>query len=78
LTTPGKDHVSHRLVQLGWTRTEAVLLLYLAGCALGGIGIFVSRATALGAYLAAVSVALIALVALVWLERRVPLNQSGS
>ena len=50
-TTPGKDHLSHRLVRLGWTRREAVLLLYLAGAALGGVGVFVSQASALGGYL---------------------------
>ncbi len=72
LTTPGKDHVSHRLVQLGWTRREAVLLLYLAGCALGGVAIFVSVATAQTAYAIAGCVALVALVALVWLERVAP------
>ena len=77
-TTPGKDHLSHRLVQLGWTRREAVLLLYIAGSALGGVGVFVSQASALGGYLAAVSVTLVALATLVWLERRLPLGESGA
>jgi UDP-GlcNAc:undecaprenyl-phosphate GlcNAc-1-phosphate transferase len=77
-TTPGKDHVSHRLVQLGWTRREAVLLLYLAGSALGGVGVFVSQASALGAYLAALLVTLVALAALVWLECRAPLGENSS
>ncbi len=72
LTTPGKDHVSHRLVQLGWTRREAVLLLYLVGCALGGVAIFVSVATVRAAYAIATCVGLAALVALVWLERTAP------
>jgi UDP-GlcNAc:undecaprenyl-phosphate GlcNAc-1-phosphate transferase len=35
LTTPGKDHVSHRLVALGYTRREAVLICYLICAALG-------------------------------------------
>jgi hypothetical protein len=55
-----------------------VLLLYLAGSVLGGVGVFVSQATALPAYLAALSVALVALATLVWLERRIPLGDGGS
>jgi UDP-GlcNAc:undecaprenyl-phosphate GlcNAc-1-phosphate transferase len=71
-TTPGTDHVSHRLVRLGWTRRETVLLLYLAGCALGGIALFASVATARTAYASALLVALTAAVALFWLEYRTP------
>jgi len=37
LTTPGKDHVSHRLVAMGLTQREAVLVLYLICGALGVI-----------------------------------------
>ncbi len=50
LTTPGKDHISHRLVAGGWTRREAVLLLYLTGCIGGALAIFVSRADPVAAY----------------------------
>ncbi len=50
LTTPGKDHISHRLVASGWTRREAVLLLYLAGCIGGALAIFVSAADPYAAY----------------------------
>ncbi|HBY99515.1 MAG: undecaprenyl/decaprenyl-phosphate alpha-N-acetylglucosaminyl 1-phosphate transferase [Ardenticatenaceae bacterium] len=70
LTTPGKDHVSHRLVQRGWTRREAVLLLYLTGCALGAIAIFVAVADRLAAYTVGVIVAATALAGLVELEQR--------
>ncbi len=38
LTTPGKDHLSHRLVNAGWSRREAVLLLYLTGLRGRGTG----------------------------------------
>jgi hypothetical protein len=68
LTTPGTDHVSHRLVRLGWTQREAVLLLYLAGCVLGGMALFVSVATARTAYAAALLVALTAVIGILWLE----------
>ena len=50
LTTPGKDHVSHRLVQSGHTQREAVLLLYLAGCVLGVIAMYLTQATVLEGY----------------------------
>jgi len=69
-TTPGRDHLSHRLVELGWTRRESVLLLYLAGCALGGIALYVSMARAPEAYTVAAAALIAATTALVWLERR--------
>lgn len=47
LTTPGKDHVSHRLVATGMTRREAVLTLYLASGALGLVAAYLMRATRL-------------------------------
>jgi UDP-GlcNAc:undecaprenyl-phosphate GlcNAc-1-phosphate transferase len=45
LTTPGKDHVSHRLVALGATQREAVLMSYLTCCALGVVAMFLTQAT---------------------------------
>ena len=44
LTTAGKDHTSHRLVQRGYTQREAVLILYLLGCAFGLVAIFITQA----------------------------------
>ncbi len=44
-TTPGKDHLSHRLVKMGYTRREAVLSLYLLGSIFGMIAVFVTRAS---------------------------------
>jgi len=60
LTTPGKDHTSHRLVDRGMTAREAVLTLYLAGGLLGGVALFVVQATRLEAYALGGAVALIA------------------
>ncbi|HYN89659.1 MAG TPA: MraY family glycosyltransferase [Ardenticatenaceae bacterium] len=77
LTTPGKDHISHRLVQRGWTRREAVLLLYLAGCALGAVAIFVSVADSVAAYAIAASVAAAALASLIELELRYTRHERG-
>ena len=45
LTTPGKDHISHRLVRLGHTPREAVLTLYLAGGACGMLATYVMQAS---------------------------------
>jgi UDP-GlcNAc:undecaprenyl-phosphate GlcNAc-1-phosphate transferase len=50
LTTAGKDHISHRLVERGMTKREAVLTLYLAGGLLGGLALFIAQATRLEAY----------------------------
>jgi len=43
--TPGKDHSSHRLVQMGCTQREAVLIIYLITGATGMAAIFITQAT---------------------------------
>jgi UDP-GlcNAc:undecaprenyl-phosphate GlcNAc-1-phosphate transferase len=70
LTTPGKDHTSHRLVSMGFTQWEAVLILYLVGGALGLVAIFVTQATVLEGYVVGVAVTLTGVVTLIALERR--------
>ncbi len=40
----GRDHVSHRLVGAGLSHREAVMSLYLATCALGGVSLLLTRA----------------------------------
>lgn len=72
LTTPGKDHFSHRLVKLGYTHREAVLIIHLICCALGVVAIYVMQATIAEGYLIGGLVALVALGTIVWLERKVP------
>jgi UDP-GlcNAc:undecaprenyl-phosphate GlcNAc-1-phosphate transferase len=49
--TPGKDHTSHRLVRMGFTQREAVMLLYLVGGMLGMVAVFVTQADLIEAYL---------------------------
>jgi UDP-GlcNAc:undecaprenyl-phosphate/decaprenyl-phosphate GlcNAc-1-phosphate transferase len=71
-TTAGKDHISHRLVALGFTQREAVLILYLATGASGMAAIFISKADLVEAYGLAAATAVAALTAIVWLERRRP------
>jgi UDP-GlcNAc:undecaprenyl-phosphate GlcNAc-1-phosphate transferase len=70
LTTPGKDHVSHRLAALGLTKREAVLSCYLIGCACGMVAVFISQASAPDAYVAAGLLALAGVAGVVWFERR--------
>ena len=53
LTTPGHDHLSHRLVGMGFTRREAVLICWLAASSAGMVAIFLTQAHLRGAYLVA-------------------------
>jgi UDP-GlcNAc:undecaprenyl-phosphate/decaprenyl-phosphate GlcNAc-1-phosphate transferase len=43
LTTPGKDHTSHRIVARGYSRREAVLILYLAAGTMGTLALFCAQ-----------------------------------
>jgi UDP-GlcNAc:undecaprenyl-phosphate GlcNAc-1-phosphate transferase len=56
-TTAGKDHVSHRLVELGFSQREAVLILYLITGVFGMIGLFVANANIAEAYIVGATVA---------------------
>jgi UDP-GlcNAc:undecaprenyl-phosphate GlcNAc-1-phosphate transferase len=69
-TTAGKDHVSHRLVELGFSQREAVLILYLMTGAFGMIGLFIAHANIVEAYFVGVTVALLVLAAVWRLEWR--------
>ncbi|MHB1296066.1 MAG: MraY family glycosyltransferase [Anaerolineae bacterium] len=51
LTAAGKDHTSHRLVKLGYTQREAVLILYIVCCALGVFAMYLTQASVLEGYL---------------------------
>ena len=69
LTTPGKDHVSHRLVAMGATQREAVLMLYLVCCALGVVAMFLTQASVVEGYFIGALLVVIAIYALWRLER---------
>ena len=69
-TTAGKDHTSHRLVRRGLTQREAVLILYLAGCAFGLLAIFIMQANVAEGYQVGGAVLAVALWALWRLERK--------
>jgi len=72
----GKDHFSHRLVTLGLTRREAVLVLYLIAVAFGMCAMFLLRASVEEAYFTAAVVLAVCLGVLVRLEQ-VPLSRNG-
>ncbi len=60
LTTPGKDHISHRLAFLTGSRREAVLICYLLAAAVGLTAVFVAEANLLEAIGVAATVLLTA------------------
>lgn len=67
--SPGKDHVSHRLANLGLGHRRAVLVLYSAGLLFGGIAATISRSPADVGYVMAGTVGLAGLGVVAWLER---------
>jgi UDP-GlcNAc:undecaprenyl-phosphate GlcNAc-1-phosphate transferase len=69
LTTPGKDHTSHRLVAMGYTHREAVLILYLLGGALGVLAMFITQADVIESYTIGFGVLLVGIIGLIRLER---------
>jgi UDP-GlcNAc:undecaprenyl-phosphate GlcNAc-1-phosphate transferase len=68
LTTPGKDHVSHRLVGLGLTTREAVMSHYLISGMYGIVAILVTQANVLEGYLLGGMAALVSLYGLWFFE----------
>ena len=64
LTTPGKDHTSHRLVAMGYTRREAVLICYLVSAGLGVVALFITQANILEGYIVGGISALVGLAGL--------------
>ncbi|MFM2032671.1 MAG: hypothetical protein RLZZ297_1436 [Chloroflexota bacterium] len=69
LTTPGKDHVSHRLVARGMTRREAVLTCYLLAGVGGVCASYIATSTGSDAYVAGGALAA-AVVAAIWYFER--------
>jgi UDP-GlcNAc:undecaprenyl-phosphate GlcNAc-1-phosphate transferase len=69
-TTPGKDHLSHRLVAFGFTRREAVLICWLIASSAGMLAVFLTQAPLLGAYTLAALLIVSAVYAIWQLERR--------
>lgn len=72
LTTPGKDHLSHRLVALGFSRREAVLICWLVASTVGMIAVFLTEAGFAEAYVVGAALLAIFVYSIWWLERHVP------
>ena len=72
ITRGGRDHTSHRLVALGATRHEAVLILYIACCLLGVAAIAVMQLPVNEAQVIAGLVLIVGLAGL-WRLEQVPL-----
>lgn len=68
-TSPGKDHVSHRLARRTGSQREAVLICYLLAGAVGLTAVFVTQATVVEGYLVGGIVALTAVAGIWWFER---------
>lgn len=64
LTTPGTDHISHRLVARGLTRREAVLMLYLVAIVLGVAAMLSAQVGIIESNLVFIAVLLAGVVAL--------------
>lgn len=67
--TAGKDHTSHRLVKMGFSQREAVLILYLVCGVFGIVSIFLTQASILEGYLIGSVVAVTAIYAIYRLEK---------
>ena len=78
LTTPGKDHISHRLVARGLTRREAVLTLYLAAGLLGSSALFIVTAGVLESYLVGGAVLCLGLYYIWHYEWRTPVDTDAN
>ena len=76
-TTAGKDHIPHRLVSRGMTQREAVFTLYLAGCFLGLLAIFVMQANPNEAYTVAIAVVIVGGFAIRQFERKSTKESDG-
>jgi UDP-GlcNAc:undecaprenyl-phosphate GlcNAc-1-phosphate transferase len=70
LTTPGKDHLSHRLARLTGSRREAVLLCYLLAGAIGLLAVFLTQASRPEALFVGIIVVVGAVYGIWWLEFR--------
>ncbi|MCA9986604.1 MAG: undecaprenyl/decaprenyl-phosphate alpha-N-acetylglucosaminyl 1-phosphate transferase, partial [Anaerolineales bacterium] len=68
--TAGKDHTSHRLVRLGFTQREAVLILYLVAGIFGMVALFITQADVLEGYAVGILSAGLGAAAIWWLDKR--------
>lgn len=67
--TAGRDHTSHRLVRLGFSPRETVLILYLVSGILGMMALYITQATIPEGYFVGAIAAILGLGAISWLEK---------
>jgi UDP-GlcNAc:undecaprenyl-phosphate GlcNAc-1-phosphate transferase len=68
LTTPGKDHLSHRLVLAGLSSRESVLVIHMIGGMLGMVAMFIAAAGTFEAAIIAAAVGAFVLFGFLRLE----------
>lgn len=68
--TAGRDHTSHRLVQLGFSPRETILILYLFSGILGMMALFITQATIIEGYTAGAVAVALSLGVIGWLEHK--------
>jgi UDP-GlcNAc:undecaprenyl-phosphate GlcNAc-1-phosphate transferase len=73
-TTAGKDHLSHRLVAMGFSQTEAVLILYLVAGGFGMTAMFITSADVVEGYAIALAAVILGLLAIWRLETKWPVK----
>ena len=71
LTTPGKDHISHRLARLTGSKREAVLMCYLIAGVCGMVAIFITTASVLLGYAVGLAMLVLGAVSIWWFETKV-------
>lgn len=67
--SPGKDHLSHRLMALGLSQRQVAYVHYALGIASGLAALFVSRLSDQSASLVLALLVFIGILAIVWLEK---------
>lgn len=74
--SPGKDHLSHRLANLGYSQPQVALLHYGLGLVLGLLALLVTHLSTLQAYALAGVLTCLGAVGIGWLER-LPFERQG-
>lgn len=69
LTTPGHDHISHRLNNMGLSVRQTVIFLYVVAVGLGGLALWVSGQSATTNAWAAIASVISALSLITWFEK---------
>jgi UDP-GlcNAc:undecaprenyl-phosphate GlcNAc-1-phosphate transferase len=75
----GRDHLAHRLIALGLSPREAVLVLYLFGMIGGAVGVILARPeVGPRLYVPVLAVSAVLLAALGWILDRAPVYESAA